>query len=57
MNDRVDFVVAVKQLFETYVYAQTLSRPDLLPFVIGFEKSRARAFDRLEESATRLEKD
>jgi hypothetical protein len=27
--------VAVKQLFETYVYAQILSSVDLLPFVIA----------------------
>jgi hypothetical protein len=34
MNDRVDLFVTVKQLFETYVYAQILSSVDLLPFVI-----------------------
>jgi len=39
MNDRVDFVVAVKQLFETYVYAQILSSADLLPFVISLRKT------------------
>jgi len=33
--------VTVKQLFETYVYAQILSSVDLLPFVIGSEKNRA----------------
>jgi hypothetical protein len=32
--------VTVKQLFETYVYAETLSSVDLLPFVIRFLKRR-----------------
>jgi hypothetical protein len=32
--------VTVKQLFETYVYAEILSSVDLLPFVITFLKSR-----------------
>ena len=33
--------MAVKQVFETYVYAQILSSIDLLPFVIALRKSRA----------------
>jgi len=32
--------VTVKQLFETYVYAEILSSIDLLPFVIRFFKRR-----------------
>jgi hypothetical protein len=34
--------VTVKQLFETYVYAQILSSADLLPFVITLRKCSAR---------------
>jgi hypothetical protein len=34
--------VTVKQLFETYVYAEILSSVDLLPFVISFSKRRKR---------------
>jgi hypothetical protein len=34
--------VTVKQLFETYVYAEILSSVDLLPFVITVSKRRAR---------------
>jgi len=33
--------MTVKQLFETYVYAEILSSIDLLPFVIRFLKRRA----------------
>jgi len=32
--------VTVKQLFETYVYAEILSRVDLLPFVIRIFQRR-----------------
>jgi len=32
--------VTVKQLFETYVYAEILSSIDLLPFVMTFIKRR-----------------
>ncbi len=34
--------MTVKQLFETYVYAEILSSAVLLPFVIGFIKLRTR---------------
>jgi hypothetical protein len=43
MNDRIDCVVTVKQLFETYVYRQILSSADLLPFVITPWEWRARS--------------
>jgi hypothetical protein len=33
--------VTVKQMFETYVYAEILSSIDLLPFVIRIFKRRA----------------
>ncbi|MCF6391275.1 hypothetical protein L2K20_30360 [Mycobacterium sp. MBM] len=33
MNNRVEFVIAVKQVFETYVYAHLLSSRRKEPFV------------------------
>jgi len=33
MNNRVEFVIAVKQVFETYVYALLLSSSRNTPFV------------------------
>ncbi|WP_434627649.1 hypothetical protein J3P84_02805 [Pseudomonas sp. Z1-29] len=33
--------MAIKQLFETYVYAHTLSSGDLLPFVIVLQQISA----------------
>ncbi|OZY60118.1 hypothetical protein CJF39_07295 [Pseudomonas lundensis] len=45
MNNRVEFVIAVKQVFETYVYAHLLSSRRNTPFVPtdtqqpAFEKS------------------
>ncbi|WP_458128640.1 hypothetical protein [Pseudomonas sp. Z2-11] len=41
--------MAIKQLFETYVYAQTLSSGDLLPFVIvlqEFSREKSNAMQR-----------
>jgi hypothetical protein len=44
MNNRVDWVMAVKQLFETYVYDQTLSSTRKVPFVIdGLNSAQAKA--------------
>ncbi|KMN14383.1 hypothetical protein TU86_10390 [Pseudomonas weihenstephanensis] len=40
MNNRVEFVIAVKQVFETYVYAHLLSSRHKEPFVPKGEQLR-----------------
>jgi hypothetical protein len=49
--------VTVKQVFETYVYAQILSSVDLLPFVISLKNGGHGKFHRNEEFAMRVGKD
>jgi hypothetical protein len=49
--------VTVKQLFETYVYAEILSSVDLLPFVISSAKSRTQQTAMNREAAWVIEKD
>jgi hypothetical protein len=49
--------VTVKQLFETYVYAEILSSIDLLPFVIRFFKRRTQQTAMSSSESWALQKD
>jgi hypothetical protein len=49
--------MTVKQLFETYVYAEILSSIDLLPFVITFIKRRTQQTAMNREAAWAIKKD
>jgi len=49
--------MTVKQLFETYVYAEILSSVDLLPFVITFSERRTQQRDMRPTGPCALKKD
>jgi hypothetical protein len=49
--------VTVKQLFETYVYAEILSSVVLLPFVITFSERRTQHRDMRPDEPCAMKKD